>query len=90
MVCVPCFIVPVLLIIWKKFLEPYVLPIFYKYVYGIEYKKDEKKELFDCNGGTCIFAGKKKNEELSSKHDENTVCDEQMKSDTKKESENSR
>lgn len=65
MVCIPCFIVPVLLIIWKKFIEPYLYPIIYKYYYGIEYKKDEnnKDNLFNCDGGKCIFAGKKKIEE---------------------------
>lgn len=66
MVCVPCFIVPVLLIIWKKFLEPYVLPFIYKYWYGIEYKKDEKKDgPLICEGGKCIFSGKKKTEETA-------------------------
>lgn len=56
MVCLPCFVVPVLLIIWKKFIEPYVWPHIYKYWYGIEYKKDDTK--FNCDGGKCIFAGK--------------------------------
>lgn len=83
MVCVPCFIVPVLLIIWKKFLEPYVLPIIYKYYYGIEYKKDEKKDgPFNCEGGKCIFAGKKKTEEVSENDKATEVAGEA--SDTKK------
>lgn len=66
MVCIPCFIVPVLLIIWKKFIEPYLYPLIYKYYYGIEYKKDENKDnLINCDGGKCIFAGKKKIEGTS-------------------------
>lgn len=88
MVCVPCFIVPVLLIIWKKFLEPYVLPLVYKYWYGIEYKKDEKKEgPFNCDGGKCIFAGKKKSveAETSEKTTTESVDESSASSDTKKE-----
>lgn len=56
------FIVPVLLIIWKKFIEPYVWPHIYKYWYGVEYKKDEtdKNGPFNCDGGKCIFAPKSK------------------------------
>lgn len=59
MVCIPCFIVPVLLLLWKKFIEPYVWPHVYKYWYGVEYKKDDSKP-FNCDGGKCIFAGKSK------------------------------
>lgn len=85
MVCVPCFIVPVLLIIWKKFLEPYVLPLVYKYWYGIEYKKDEKKDgPFNCDGGKCIFAGKKKTDETSPHVAANEKTEEAV--DTKKDS----
>lgn len=56
------FIIPVLLIIWKKFIEPYVWPIVYKWYYGVEYKKDEanKNGPFNCDGGKCIFASKSK------------------------------
>jgi len=50
--------VPVLLIIWKKFIEPYVWPHIYKYWYGVEYKKDDTKTPFNCEGGVCMFAGK--------------------------------
>lgn len=57
MVCLPCFVVPVLLIIWKKFLEPYVWPRIYKFWYGVEYKKDDTVP-FNCDGGKCIFAPK--------------------------------
>lgn len=56
------FIVPVLLILWKKFIEPYVWPTLYKWWYGVEYKKDEKNQNgpFNCDGGKCIFAPKSK------------------------------
>uniref|UniRef100_A0A182K2P1 Uncharacterized protein n=1 Tax=Anopheles christyi TaxID=43041 RepID=A0A182K2P1_9DIPT len=62
MVCVPCFIVPVLLYLWHKFVQPILL----KYWNPWE-KKDEQgnviqtepKNPFDCTGGVCRWAGKK-------------------------------
>uniref|UniRef100_A0A182QIG2 Uncharacterized protein n=1 Tax=Anopheles farauti TaxID=69004 RepID=A0A182QIG2_9DIPT len=61
MVCVPCFIVPVLLYLWHKFVQPILL----KYWNPWE-KKDKdgnvitsEPKLFDCTGGVCRFAGKK-------------------------------
>uniref|UniRef100_A0A182PL46 Uncharacterized protein n=1 Tax=Anopheles epiroticus TaxID=199890 RepID=A0A182PL46_9DIPT len=62
MVCVPCFIVPVLLYLWHKFVQPILL----KYWNPWE-KKDkdgnviqtESKNPFDCTGGVCRWAGKK-------------------------------
>uniref|UniRef100_A0A182NVF4 Uncharacterized protein n=1 Tax=Anopheles dirus TaxID=7168 RepID=A0A182NVF4_9DIPT len=61
MVCVPCFIVPLLLYLWHKFVQPILL----KYWNPWE-KKDKdgnvistEPKLFDCSGGVCRFAGKK-------------------------------
>ncbi|XP_050073708.1 UPF0729 protein AGAP000931 [Anopheles maculipalpis] len=62
MVCVPCFIVPVLLYLWHKFVQPVLL----KYWNPWEKKdkdgniiKTEPKNPFDCSDGVCRFAGKK-------------------------------
>ncbi|KAL5278481.1 hypothetical protein ACFFRR_003234 [Megaselia abdita] len=63
MVCVPCFIVPVLLYIWHKFVQPYFL----KYIWNPWEKKDEHGNVintapenpFECKGGVCPFVSKK-------------------------------
>ncbi|XP_050800752.1 UPF0729 protein C18orf32 homolog [Gopherus flavomarginatus] len=35
MVCIPCIVIPVLLWVYKKFLEPYVYPIISPFIKGI-------------------------------------------------------
>lgn len=64
MVCVPCFIIPVLLYVWHRFIQPYILRYWNPWA-----KKDkegnvipsEKTEFpFDCSGGKCTFLGKGK------------------------------
>ncbi|XP_055371190.1 UPF0729 protein GD16342 [Condylostylus longicornis] len=63
MVCVPCFIIPVLLFIWHKFIQPIVL----RYWNPWE-KKDADGNVikagpefpFQCNGDQCTFLPKKK------------------------------
>lgn len=63
MVCVPCFIVPVLLYIWHKFVQPY----FFKYIWNPWEKKDEHGNVintapenpFQCKGGVCPFVPNK-------------------------------
>lgn len=63
MVCVPCFIIPVLLIIWHRFIQPIVLrywnPWAVKDEHGniVENKKPEFP--FQCTGGKCPFPMKK-------------------------------
>lgn len=64
MVCVPCFIVPLMLYIWHRFIQPYVLRYWNPWT---QKDKDGKvvpdahaKAPFDCTGGKCIFMGKKK------------------------------
>lgn len=60
MVCVPCFIIPVLLYIWHRFIQPIML----KYWNPWE-KKDEQGNIikagpefpFQCKGGVCPFPG---------------------------------
>ncbi|XP_002023697.2 UPF0729 protein GD16342 [Drosophila persimilis] len=66
MVCVPCFIIPLLLYIWHKFVQPILL----RYWNPWE-KKDAQGNVikagpefpFECKGGVCPFVpgGKKAN-----------------------------
>ena len=78
MVCVPCFIIPVLLYIWHKFIQPIVL----RYWNPWE-KKDAQGNVikagpefpFECKGGVCPYPGAKKklenNESSANKPEEN-------------------
>ncbi|XP_055542331.1 UPF0729 protein AAEL015238 [Wyeomyia smithii] len=64
MVCVPCFIIPVLLYLWHKFVQPYVLRFWNPWE-----KKDKDGNVikagpefpFKCAGGVCPFPAKDKN-----------------------------
>ncbi|XP_016951814.1 UPF0729 protein CG18508 [Drosophila biarmipes] len=64
MVCVPCFIIPLLLYIWHKFIQPIVL----RYWNPWEKKDAEGNVIkkgpdfpFECKGGVCPFVpGSKK------------------------------
>ncbi|KAH8399913.1 hypothetical protein KR215_004158, partial [Drosophila sulfurigaster] len=67
MVCVPCFIIPLLLYIWHKFVQPILL----RYWNPWE-KKDAQGNVikagpefpFECKGGVCPFVpGKKKQQQ---------------------------
>lgn len=64
MVCVPCFIIPVLLFVWHRFIQPYVLRIWNPWA-----KKDKDGNIIphdktefpiDCSGGKCTFLAKGK------------------------------
>ncbi|XP_055140025.1 UPF0729 protein C18orf32 homolog [Symphalangus syndactylus] len=56
MVCIPCIVIPVLLWIYKKFLEPYIHPLVSPFVSCIWPKKaiqesnDTNKGKVDCKG----------------------------------------
>ncbi|KAK2114036.1 hypothetical protein P7K49_008302, partial [Saguinus oedipus] len=56
MVCIPCIVIPVLLWIYKQFLEPYIYPLISPFVGGIWPKKaiqetnDTNKGKVDCKG----------------------------------------
>ncbi|XP_075442204.1 UPF0729 protein C18orf32 homolog [Ascaphus truei] len=57
MVCIPCIVIPVLLWVYKKFLEPYVYPFIAPFINRIWPSKSVKevpapggKEKVDCNG----------------------------------------
>lgn len=65
MVCIPCFIVPVLLFIWHRFIQPYVLhywnPWAKKDADGNVINTPENTKFpIDCTGGQCIFKSKSK------------------------------
>lgn len=64
MVCVPCFIIPVLLFVWHRFIQPIVLR--YWNPWAVKDKdgnviKSEAAFPFQCAGGQCPFpVGNKK------------------------------
>lgn len=64
MVCVPCFIIPLLLFIWHKFIQPIVLrywnPWAVKDAQGNVINK-EPEFPFECKGGVCPFKKPTKN-----------------------------
>ncbi|XP_005184657.1 UPF0729 protein GD16342 [Musca domestica] len=76
MVCVPCFIIPVLLYIWHKFIQPIVL----RYWNPWE-KKDAQGNVikagpefpFECKGGVCPYPGAKKKLEDGKTEDNSTT-----------------
>ncbi|XP_026493104.1 UPF0729 protein AAEL015238 [Vanessa tameamea] len=58
MVCVPCFIIPVLLFLWHKFIQPYVLRFWNPW--GVKDADGNVKTEFPfkCEGGVCAFSRK--------------------------------
>ncbi|XP_017086201.1 UPF0729 protein CG18508 [Drosophila eugracilis] len=76
MVCVPCFIIPLLLYIWHKFVQPILLrywnPWEKKDADGNVIKKGPEFP-FECKGGVCPFVpgSKKDNTEGDLKDSEN-------------------
>ncbi|KXJ80953.1 UPF0729 protein AAEL015238 [Aedes albopictus] len=67
MVCVPCFIIPVLLFLWHRFVQPYVLRFWNPWA-----KKDKDGNVikdsgtefpFQCKGGVCPFPVKDKSKQ---------------------------
>ncbi|KAM7347812.1 UPF0729 protein GD16342 [Cochliomyia hominivorax] len=80
MVCVPCFIIPVLLWIWHKFVQPIMLrywnPWEKKDAQGNVIKKAPEFP-FECKGGVCPYPGAKtkklENNDLSNNTEEKTA-----------------
>lgn len=67
MVCIPCFIIPVLLFVWHRFIQPYILrfwnPWAKKDAQGnVITKPEDTKFPIDCSGGKCIFTRKNQSE----------------------------
>lgn len=88
MVCVPCFIIPVLLVIWRLFIQPILLRFWNPWE-----KKDEKGNIikpgtdfpFQCVGGTCKFIGSnKKNEDNPINNETEVECEKTKSEDLKK------
>lgn len=78
MVCVPCFIVPLLLFIWHKFIQPYVLKIWNPWAKDpLDQSKVENP--FKCENGVCVF---KKWSNKEDKHDNagKETCNEEVPS----------
>ncbi|XP_029778213.1 UPF0729 protein C18orf32 homolog [Suricata suricatta] len=56
MVCIPCIVIPVLLWIYKKFLEPYIYPLLAPFVSrmwpgkALRESHDKNKGQEDCKG----------------------------------------
>ncbi|XP_021070035.1 UPF0729 protein C18orf32 homolog [Mus pahari] len=52
MVCIPCIVIPVLLWIFKKFLEPYIYPVVSRIwpKKPIQQSGDKNKSDLDCKG----------------------------------------
>lgn len=66
MVCVPCFIIPVILFFWRWLIQPY----FVKYIWNPWEKKDKDGKVIQdepefiqkCEGGVCTFMKKPKDD----------------------------
>ncbi|KAG7300329.1 hypothetical protein JYU34_015919 [Plutella xylostella] len=59
MVCVPCFIVPVLLFLWHKFIQPYVLRYWNPWaVKDADGNVVPTEFPLKCEGGVCAFSRK--------------------------------
>lgn len=87
MVCIPCFIIPVLLFIWHRFLQPYVLrywnPWAKKDAQGnVITKPEETKFPIDCSGGKCIFMRKTADEVTNNETQINNPHESVVGSDT--------
>lgn len=87
MVCIPCFIIPVLLYVWHRFIQPYVLrfwnPWAKKDAQGnVITKPEDTKFPIDCSGGKCVFMRKNTSEVTNS--EQQTNPHEVSNADTKK------
>ncbi|XP_026462090.1 UPF0729 protein CG18508 [Ctenocephalides felis] len=67
MVCVPCIFIPVLLFLWRLFVQP----LFLKFVWNPWAKNDDDSKNktpefpFTCAGGVCKFNPKKPVENIT-------------------------
>lgn len=79
MVCVPCFIIPLLLFIWHKFVQPIFLrywnPWAVKDAQGNVINK-EPEFPFECKGGVCPFKRDSKQNTTNAGGDESEVSQE--------------
>lgn len=73
MVCVPCFIIPVLLFLWHKFIQPYVLRFWNPWAVKDADGNVKTEFPFKCEGGVCAFSGKKADKNEAEKKDLNVT-----------------
>uniref|UniRef100_R7VQS7 UPF0729 protein C18orf32 like protein n=1 Tax=Columba livia TaxID=8932 RepID=R7VQS7_COLLI len=75
MVCIPCIVIPVLLWVYKKFLEPYIYPLIAPFVKRVWPKKAveetpaPKRGPFESNGVANGIAAKRSSEVSDKKTD---------------------
>lgn len=70
MVCIPCFIVPVLLYLWHKFVQPYVLRYWNPWAVTDAEGNTKTEFPFNCEGGVCAFRRKQVDKELKQEVDQ--------------------
>ncbi|XP_004929607.1 UPF0729 protein AAEL015238 [Bombyx mandarina] len=67
MVCVPCFIIPLLLFLWHRFVQPYILRFWNPWAVKDKDGNVMKTEFpFQCKEGVCVFARNKNTENSTS------------------------
>lgn len=81
MVCVPCFIVPVLLFLWHKFIQPYVLRFWNPWAVKDADGNVKSEFPFKCEGGVCAFQRKPVDNKESSDTTHNESLNEDCPSD---------
>ncbi|NXJ49127.1 CR032 protein, partial [Spizaetus tyrannus] len=77
MVCIPCIVIPVLLWVYKKFLEPYIYPVIAPFIKRVWPKKavqettatKQGKLQFESNGIANGIAAKRSTEVSDKKTD---------------------
>ncbi|NWS88653.1 CR032 protein, partial [Toxostoma redivivum] len=77
MVCIPCIVIPVLLWVYKKFLEPYICPIITPFIKHVWPKKAVQETIatkqvylqFESNGVAIGIAAKRSTEVCDKKID---------------------
>ncbi|CAB3365399.1 Hypothetical predicted protein [Cloeon dipterum] len=60
MVCVPCFLIPILLFVWHKFIQPIVLMFWNPW--KVEDKKNEPADAAELKGEPAIATASEKEE----------------------------
>ncbi|XP_054254217.1 UPF0729 protein C18orf32 homolog isoform X2 [Indicator indicator] len=72
MVCIPCIVIPVLLWVYKKFLEPYIYPVIAPFIKRVWPKKavEETTAMKQGQGGGAgdpgILSARKRDQEFES------------------------
>ncbi|NXG52087.1 CR032 protein, partial [Psilopogon haemacephalus] len=70
MVCIPCIVIPVLLWVYKKFLEPYIYPVIAPFIKRVWPKRAvEETTTFESNGVANGVATKRSTDTSDKKAD---------------------